>query len=393
MNFGVTRGPRMESSSLLASSAVRPRAGKFIPVVGLLGVAMVALLAVSALSERSSTVLLETDGSLDLDKPQLADNGEECWICPCCAGCEATNVAMAAGCDKPKAKAVHTEAKKQKERASKNQAKLQSKVEASKVKATETQAVKSRVTEPVAGTKPVVAARSAAAVPKGSAAPKPSVEAKSAAPVVLPQPAVNKAAAPKGRRLQIKRRQIKIERVAEDEPRPLSDNDNRLKDSSDVFEDASYLSPKKYNIPHLTKKIGGHLHEDVIAPWITGADGFKQRTTFNDDGTVKEFHSYQDPAGLFAQNPTDEEPFVFTEGKHWDTYSPEDKGFTHGEDWSGAGAAKLATGDFTNGDHKKFEDLDDAQWGFQHQFADWDPDGDKSERLVCKTSPHCSTHK
>lgn len=66
--------------------------------------------------------LQETDGSLDLvgnDKPstepQLA-HGEQCWLCPCCAGCVATAAARATGCDFPKAKAVHGEAKKQRER-------------------------------------------------------------------------------------------------------------------------------------------------------------------------------------------------------------------------------------------------------------------------------------
>jgi len=64
--------------------------------------------------------LEETDGSLDLvgndKKTQLAQDGEQCWMCPCCAGCEATAAARATGCDLPKAKAVHGEAKKQKER-------------------------------------------------------------------------------------------------------------------------------------------------------------------------------------------------------------------------------------------------------------------------------------
>jgi hypothetical protein len=45
-------------------------------------------------------------------------------------------------------------------------------------------------------------------------------------------------------------------------------------DGIDIFEDASYLSPHKYHVPHLLKKMGKKMEEDVIAPWITGPDSF-----------------------------------------------------------------------------------------------------------------------
>ena len=82
------------------------------------------------------------------------------------------------------------------------------------------------------------------------------------------------------------------------------------------------------------------------------------------------------------QNPTDEEPWAFSVGKHWDSLSPEDKGFMHGEDWTTAGGNKLLKGTMKNGDNKKWSDVDDQQWGFAHQFADWDPNGDKNMRLM-----------
>jgi len=69
-------------------------------------------------------------------------------------------------------------------------------------------------------------------------------------------------------------------------------------------------------------------------------------------------------------------------GKHWDSLSPEDKGFTHSEDWTTAGGDKLLKGAMKNGDNKKWSDVDDQQWGFAHQFADWDPNGDKNMRLM-----------
>jgi len=191
----------------------------------------------------------------------------------------------------------------------------------------------------------------------------------------------HKSAQPKKRR-HMKHLQMKVEKVGADEPRPDSDNDDRLKDDMDIFEDASYLNPHKYHIPHLTKKIGHDLNEDVIAPWVTGADRFKERSQFGEDGKIKSFHHYEDPADIFVENPSDEEPWNFAEGTHWDSASPESKGFTHGEDWSSAGEQKLVKGEMKHGDNKKWEDVNDPQWGFEHQFADWDPDGDKNNRLV-----------
>jgi hypothetical protein len=188
------------------------------------------------------------------------------------------------------------------------------------------------------------------------------------------------------KRLNMKRLQQKVERVGANEARPISDNDNRLKDGIDIFEDASYLSPHKYHVPHLLKKMGKKMEEDVIAPWITGPDSFGKHTEFNGDGTIKTFHHYSnkhtDPFAVFAQNPTDEEPWNFAEGKHWDNMSPESKGFSHGEDWTTAGSDPLLKGEMTHGDNKKWADIDDPQWGFDHQFADWDPHGDMNTRLV-----------
>ena len=50
-----------------------------------------------------------------------------------------------------------------------------------------------------------------------------------------------------------------------------------------------------------------------------------------------------------------------------------------------AGEAKenvTIKGNMTHGPHKLWEDIDDPQWGYDHQFADWDPDGDMNARLM-----------
>ena len=82
--------------------------------------ACILVLAFSAallVAVTSPSFVLQGGDNVELEEtPQLAQNGEQCWMCPCCAGCEATAAARATGCDFPKAKAVHGEAKKQKER-------------------------------------------------------------------------------------------------------------------------------------------------------------------------------------------------------------------------------------------------------------------------------------
>jgi hypothetical protein len=372
-------GPRRRSDRWLSFVAA---AALF--SVAMLGVALTAGRGAPAPSQLASGV---ARFGVDHGLERLADNGEKCWMCPCCAGCEGTGAARAAGCSMPGLKDAHKEAERQAVRASKKQAKLQDHAEADS-----------------AG-QPMAAAKAPAAdTPEKPAAAAPSKPGKQASPTkvvaagtvkkaagakdlpakdVAAKVAVSKPAAAPKKRLHMKHLQMKVEKVGDDDPRPISDNDNRLKDDMDMFEDASYLNPHKYHIPHLTKKMkDGYLHEDVIAPWITGADRFKERTQFNEDGTIKSFKHYDDPAGLFVENPADEEPWDFSEGKHWDRLSPENHHFEHGEDWSHVGDTKFVKGEMTHGDNKKWEDVDDPQWGFQHQFADWDPDSDANMRLM-----------
>jgi len=374
----------MESATLLPSSGRRAQPPRRAPA--LLAVAAVALLALAALTAQRHAVprlLQASPFAVEHDTPQYARNGEKCWMCPCCAGCESTGAARAAGCFVPGAKAARKTAPVQAAKASRQQATLNSAAAPAEKPASAKPDAKPAATKPAA-------AKPAAAKPASVAAPKQAPAAKSKAKGAAPVPAAKKPAALPGqihaavpkKRLHMKHLQMKVEHVGADEARPISDNDNRLKDDMDIFEDASYLNPHKYHIPHLTKKMGNQLEEDVIAPWITGPDSFRKHTEFNEDGTIKTFRHYQDPAGLFAENPSDEEPWDFAEGKHWDGASPESKGFSNGEDWSSAGDAKLLKGEMTHGDNKKWEDIDDPQWGFDHQFADWDPDGDKNARLM-----------
>ena len=364
----------------------------WVPAVTVAGISSLLLLgaALSTGGARRDVLVSQLEGvskfGVNHGAEKVAANGEKCWMCPCCAGCEGTGAARAAGCSMPGLKAVRTE--NQAVRASQKQAKLRNAEQETAPAAAPAkpapaakpapEAMAPAVTTPKQAVAPSKPARTVAANPKKAAVPSPRAPAAAAK-----TPAADRTPAVPKKRLHMKHLQMKVEKVGEDDARPTSDNDNRLKDDMDIFEDASYLNPHKYHIPHLTKKMkDGFLHEDVIAPWITGADRFKERAKFNDDGTIKSYKHYDDPAGLFVENPADEEPWDFSEGKHWDRLSPETHRFEHGEDWSHVGDTKFLKGEMTHGDNKKWEDIEDPQWGFQHQFADWDPDSDDNQRLI-----------
>jgi hypothetical protein len=391
------------------------------------GVAMLSTQRGSALvllSSQKQSLLGVEDFGVDHDKPIRAKNGEQCWMCPCCAGCEDTGAARAAGCGAPSAAVEHKQAEVKAVRTSAKQATLQSKVKAPQGKPVRMAAESGRLlaaaafpekTQPAAkdsANKTVKRTDSMEGVRSVQKKTEKQAHAKNGKSATneewkedwLPDQAGQGIV--DGKNLQMKRG-FSPEKEEDggkekadggeytprrgrggggftpqkDDERPISDNDNRLRDDVKIFEDASYLEPHKYHQKHLTKKIGKHLHEDVIAPWFTGADRFPERTQFNEDGTIKTFKPYEDPVGIFKHDPSHEEPWTFAEGKHWDPASPEAKELSGGETWSTVGDKKLLKGEMTNGDNKKWEDLDDPQWAFQHQFGDWDPEGDKNLRL------------
>jgi len=279
-----------ESATLLRSSREKRH---WVPVFAFVAFVAVACVGVATLSAERGVQLLSKQQQLagvgtfgvDHDLPKLATNGEKCWMCPCCAGCEGTGAARAAGCGLPSAKEVHKKVEKKAIVASKKQAKM----------ALEDKIVPAAASPKPAATAPV-AVRKVKVAPKAKASPKQEDGKK---PAALREDASTSGVLKK--RLHMKHLQIKVATVGADDPRPDSDNANRIKDDMDMFEDASYLNPHKYDVPHLTKKIGANLHEDVIAPWVTGADRFKEHTQFNKDGTIKTFKHYEDPAGLFVQ--------------------------------------------------------------------------------------------
>jgi hypothetical protein len=316
----------------------QPQARRAPAAVAALAVAAVALLSLASLNVHARPFLLQVGE----DPEYAAANGEKCWMCPCCAGCESSGAARAAGCSAPGAKTARKEAPVNAAKTSRKQATLHSVADA----------------EPQAA---AVAARVQAAA-KPAAKPKQVAQAAKTAEVGQVKSSGNfqhddgslfgkgtfKSAEAAPRRIAHRSKLGSAPQQDNDEAgnhsdkaRPISSNNNRLKDSVDIFEDGSYLSPHKYHRSHLTKKMGKNFEEDVIAPWFTGPDSFGKRTTFKGDGTIKTLHHYSnirtDPLGLFAQNPTDEEPWYFAEGKHWDNTSPETKGFSHGEDWSKLG--------------------------------------------------------
>lgn len=385
----------MARQSLLGGRLPRRR---WLPAVTVTGTISLALLGVALVTRPVSEDLLVShlEGvskfGVNHGQEKLATNGQKCWMCPCCAGCESTGAARAAGCSMPGLKEAHQEAERQAVKASQKQARLQDKAKDRPTPAAmPSKSVPARKMPVVTTSKNAGAPRKPAEATKSVAKHSTSkqkvvaAEAPTAAKatVIGKTPGVAQVSVSPKKRLHMKHLQMKVEKVGEDDPRPISDNKNRLKDDMDIFEDASYLNPHKYHIPHLTKKMkDGFLHEDVIAPWVTGADRFKERSKFNDDGTIKSYKHYDDPAGLFVENPADEEPWDFAEGKHWDRLSPETHRFEHGEDWSHVGDTKFVKGGMTHGDNKKWQDIDDPQWGFQHQFSDWDPDSDDNMRLL-----------
>jgi len=280
----------MESATLLRSSREKRH---WVPAFAFVAFVVVACVGMATLSAERGVQLLSKQQQLagvgtfgvDHDLPKLATNGEKCWMCPCCAGCEGTGAARAAGCGLPSAKVAHKQVEKKAIVASKKQAKM----------ALEDKTVPATASHKPAATAPE-AVRKVKVAPRVKASPKQEDGKK---PAALPEDASTSGVQKK--RLHMKHLQIKVETVGADDPRPDSDNANRIKDDMDMFEDASYLNPNKYDIPHLTKKIGANLNEDVIAPWVTGDDRFKEHTQFNKDGTIKTFKHYDDPAGLFVQ--------------------------------------------------------------------------------------------
>ena len=416
--------------------------------------AAVVLLAVAAQRAAHSSALVMLEGTpaawwrgKNHDPPMLAHNGEQCWMCPCCAGCESTPAARAAGCGGPGAAVRHAAIQRRAAGTGKSQAALGRTAAAAPTAAgpspaaattapavlgaavhghslTMARAAGAAVALPA---RPLKAAASAAdtaatAAPvavhaKEAALPRKRVAGRAQAtmgahkasapaasakrdesnpswkeewrPDEIKEPAAAAAAAAAAVRksaLQKKHVQMKSETSAggrasgANDKAPVSDNANRLADDLHLFEDATFLNPHEHEIPPLTKKIGAHTHEDVIAG---AADVFQPRTTLNPDGTAKTFSHYDDPAGIIAGNPAHEEPWKFAAGKHWDQYSFEDKSAAlNGKDWGSAADVALVPGAMTHGVHRTWDDVSDAQWGYQHQFSDWDPDGDASKKLM-----------
>ena len=446
-----------DRAALLPPGAVYgARRGARWAVVLVAGAACV-LLAVAAKWAAHSSALVMLEGApaawwrgRNHDPPMLALNGEQCWMCPCCAGCESTPAARAAGCGAqgPSAVARHTAIQRRAVGTGKSQAAL-GRTAAAAAPATAEPSPAAATTAPAvlgaavhrhsltmaraaAGAavalpaRPIKAAASAAdtattAAPvaahaKEAALPRKRVAGRAQAtmgahkangpaasakrdgsnpswkekwrPDEIKEPAAAAAAAAAVRKsaLQKKHVQMKSETSARgrasgaDGKAPVSDKKKRLADDLHLFEDATFLNPHEHEIPPLTKKIGAHTHEDVIAG---AADVFQPRTTLNPDGTAKTFSHYDDPAGIIAGNPAHEEPWKFAAGKHWDQYSFEDKSATlNGRDWGSAADVALVPGAMTHGVHRTWDDVSDAQWGYQHQFSDWDPDGDASKKLM-----------
>ncbi len=100
----------------------QPQARRAPAAVAALAVAAVALLSLASLNVHARPFLLQVGE----DPEYAAANGEKCWMCPCCAGCESSGAARAAGCSAPGAKTARKEAPVNAAKTSRKQATLHS---------------------------------------------------------------------------------------------------------------------------------------------------------------------------------------------------------------------------------------------------------------------------
>lgn len=134
---------------------------------------------------------------------------------------------------------------------------------------------------------------------------------------------------------------------------------------------------------HLYKKVGGNAVEDTLQPgWFGGKDWFERNTrSLGEEG----YQAWEDPSGLWQDNPLHREPWEYAKGGHWDEHGPEapDVG------WEEAEGRELEGRAMRHGTHHRWKDLPNPQWGWQHQFADWDPDSSHNAELEFG---HASAH-
>jgi len=127
---------------------------------------------------------------------------------------------------------------------------------------------------------------------------------------------------------------------------------------------------------HMYKHLANEVVEDVLQP--TGKDWFEKPGHRNKYGKLDRYEAWQDPSGIWTENPVHQYPWHFSESHHWDRSSPESRE----QGWDVAKGKMLQKGQMTHGTHKTWAELPDAQWGWEHQFANWDPDGDDNNALV-----------
>ena len=107
---------------LMETPLLRQPARRAPAAVAALAVAAVTLLVLASLTVHARPLLLQIRQA----KEYAAANGEKCWMCPCCAGCESTGAARAAGCFVPGSKAARKGAPVKAAKTSRKQATLHS---------------------------------------------------------------------------------------------------------------------------------------------------------------------------------------------------------------------------------------------------------------------------
>uniref|UniRef100_A0A7S4KB65 Uncharacterized protein n=1 Tax=Guillardia theta TaxID=55529 RepID=A0A7S4KB65_GUITH len=312
----------------------------------LLAAAAAAALVVVVLQQNRRVELVETIKDV-----------KSCWMCPCCNGCEQTGAAIAAGCGRVSKNARGHE--KLAKKAAKNPKMKQM-----------TAAIDNVIQDVFADKRKT----STAQTPKSKRSSGFNAQQKQFLKSLI------------DRELS---KFTGLKRL----PDTMANHNENLNRFSNV---SAAVHPDTYKLEPLDRKVGDMTEANLFAPEMFGKDEFENRTVFK-DGKVAEFHPWNDPVGLTIENPEELDPWYYSAGQHWDKYSPEAKHLENPSEYRSGDLGELdkkvhsfstdtgkllKEGKMTHGSHQTWKDVKDPQWGWQHQFADWDPDSDANKRLV-----------
>eukprot|EP00293_Proteomonas_sulcata_P014765 CAMPEP_0184289436 /NCGR_PEP_ID=MMETSP1049-20130417/1908_1 /TAXON_ID=77928 /ORGANISM="Proteomonas sulcata, Strain CCMP704" /LENGTH=344 /DNA_ID=CAMNT_0026596261 /DNA_START=93 /DNA_END=1127 /DNA_ORIENTATION=- len=149
---------------------------------------------------------------------------------------------------------------------------------------------------------------------------------------------------------------------------PLFDQNKTMEEQKDA-----------YKVVPGWKHIGAEPHRASFDNVI--GDQFDEfRKLQRDDG---KFTVHKDPAGVMVEQPAKIVPWMYAEGRHWDGDAPEEPEYSEdGTTYDNSEGTILKKGKMSHGKHKTWKEIPDRQWGWEHQFANWDPDSNANKELV-----------